>query len=83
MSNKIKGKLIYIIIVNIYSSFFQANVRSQCAINLFQVLDAKIGNDCYSSQFACSDLEVSKPKKYLKYNLILGESTKLERKSFE
>ena len=42
--------------------FFQANVRSQCAINLFQVLDAKIGNDCYSSQYACADLEVSKPK---------------------
>ena len=49
-------------IVNISSSFFQANVKSQCATNLFQVLDVKIGNACYSSQYACSDLEVSKPK---------------------
>jgi hypothetical protein len=52
-------------IVNMFSSSFQANVKSQCATNLFQVLDAKIGNDCYSSQYACSDLEVSKPKNIL------------------
>ena len=62
MENKIIMENFSIIVNCRYSSSFQANVRSQCAINLFQVLDAKIGNDCYSSQFACSDLEVSKPK---------------------
>ena len=39
--------------------FLQANVRSLCAQNLFQVLDAKIKNECYSSQYACPDLEVA------------------------
>lgn len=36
----------------------KANVRSLCAINLFQVLDKKVKNECYSSQFACAGLEV-------------------------
>ncbi len=39
-------------------SLFKANVRSACAINLFQVLDKKIANDCYQRQYACSELEV-------------------------
>ena len=44
----------------IYFLFYlQANVRSLCAQNLFQVLDAKIKNECYSSQYACPDLEVA------------------------
>ena len=38
---------------------FQNNIRSTCAINLFQVLDKKISHDSYYSQNACPNLGVS------------------------
>ena len=52
--NDIKTNLTLILFV----FFFQANVRSLCAVNLFQVLDKKIGHDCYASQEVCAGLEV-------------------------
>ena len=38
--------------------YFQANVKSLCANNLFQILDKRIGHDIYSNQYACDGMRV-------------------------
>ena len=40
---------------------FQANVKSLCATNLFQILDKRINHDVYSNQYACDGMKVSFP----------------------
>ena len=55
---RIKFKFRILIIILFFFLLFQANVRSNAAVNLFQVLDKKIQSNCYESQEVCAGMEV-------------------------
>ena len=55
---RIEFKFRILIIILFFFLLFQANVRSNAAVNLFQVLDKKIQSNCYESQEVCAGMEV-------------------------